>query len=293
MRWLAFGRGVGVLLLGVRPTRCRTVDSAKPQGVDSTHQDRLSGGRSPAGRRRAGASLTLCSAGALLDPACPTRLGVSFRWSSAGRFLARGSLGVVRAGSSATLAWPPAGFVLARRPLDRSPVQRRPAGCWTWLGLVGQTARGGVPAGRPAGSWLTVRWSGAARALGARPIGEKPDAVGRCRRAAGLGRASLSLLVVGGWSGSEPGGRSWTGLGSELVRPTRSGFRLRNERKSTTPGLEPATFSFSPLNLDHCTTAELFSLVFLISSLGVDAVGQAVGLSPCPAHRARWSREIS
>ena len=119
--------------------------------------------------------------------ACPTRLDWAFQWSPAGRFLARGSLGVVRAGSSATLAWPSAGFVLARRPLDRSPVQRRPAGCRTWLGLVGQTARGGMPAGRPAGSWLTVRWSGAARALGARPIVEKPDAVGRCRRAAGLG----------------------------------------------------------------------------------------------------------
>ena len=78
MRWLAFGRGVGVLLLGVRPTRCRTVDDAKPQGVDSTHQDCPSGGRSPAGCRRAGSSLAPCSAGAVLDLCLPNPAGLGF-----------------------------------------------------------------------------------------------------------------------------------------------------------------------------------------------------------------------
>ena len=266
MRWLAFGRGVGVLLLGVRPTRCRTVDDAKPQGVDSTHQDCPSGGRSPAGCRRAGSSLAPCSAGAVLDLCLPNPAGLGFpvepRRPLPGARLARRSpswqLGNAGLAARRLRACPPATRPLtgpaspcglsdlarprwADRPrrracwpttqplvgpaLPSAGLQLRPPSAGSVRRLVGLALVRQCPPRAP-GSWLTVRWSGAARALGARPIGEKPDAVGRCRRAAGLGRASLSLLVVGGWSGFEPGGRSWTGLGSDSVRPTRSGFTL-------------------------------------------------------------------
>ena len=120
---------------------------------------------------------------------------------------------------------------------------------------------------------LTVRRLGVAGGVGG----------GAARRVVGLCWA-CSLLAAGpAWSRADAAGQA-RGLTWSVRRSPALTVKCE---KVDSPGIEPATFSFQLRSLDHYTTAEIISLVFLISSLGPGAVRQAVGPSPYPARRGR------